>query len=67
MPGVVWAGTDDGNLQVSRDGGATFTEVGKNLPGLPREQPVLDLAHRRVALRRGHRVRRRSTAIAATI
>jgi photosystem II stability/assembly factor-like uncharacterized protein len=35
MPGVVWAGTDDGNLQVSRDGGHTFTEVGKNLPGLP--------------------------------
>jgi hypothetical protein len=31
----VWAGTDDGNLQVSRDGGATFAEVGKNLPGLP--------------------------------
>ena len=24
--GVVWAGTDDGNLQVSRDGGATFTK-----------------------------------------
>jgi photosystem II stability/assembly factor-like uncharacterized protein len=35
MPGVVWAGTDDGNVQVSRDGGLTFTEVGKNLPGLP--------------------------------
>src|SRR5262249_17818167 len=35
MPGVVWAGTDDGNLQVSRDGGVTFSEVGKNLPGLP--------------------------------
>ena len=35
MPGVVWAGTDDGNLQVSRDGGVTFAEVGKNLPGLP--------------------------------
>jgi photosystem II stability/assembly factor-like uncharacterized protein len=35
VPGVVWAGTDDGNLQVSRDGGQTFTEVGKNLPGLP--------------------------------
>jgi hypothetical protein len=32
---VVWAGTDDGNLQVSQDGGKTFTEVGKNLPGLP--------------------------------
>jgi hypothetical protein len=35
MPGIVWAGTDDGNLQVSRDGGLDFTEVGKNLPGLP--------------------------------
>jgi photosystem II stability/assembly factor-like uncharacterized protein len=35
MPGIVWAGTDDGNLQVSRDGGMTFTEVGKNLTGLP--------------------------------
>src|SRR5262249_19158496 len=29
MPGVVWAGTDDGNLQMSRDGGLTFTEVGR--------------------------------------
>jgi hypothetical protein len=35
LPGVVWAGTDDGLLQVSRDGGVTFTEVGKSLPGLP--------------------------------
>jgi hypothetical protein len=34
-PGVVWAGTDDGNLQVSADGGLTFTEVGKNISGLP--------------------------------
>jgi hypothetical protein len=37
LPGVVWAGTDDGNLQVSRDGGGTFTEVGKNLPGVPKD------------------------------
>jgi photosystem II stability/assembly factor-like uncharacterized protein len=35
LPGVVWAGTDDGNLQVSKDGGINFTEVGKNLQGLP--------------------------------
>ena len=34
MPGVVWVGTDDGNVQVSRDGGLTFTEVSRNLPGL---------------------------------
>jgi photosystem II stability/assembly factor-like uncharacterized protein len=33
--GVVWAGTDDGNLQVSRDNGATFTEVSRNITGLP--------------------------------
>ena len=35
MPGVVWVGTDDGHVQVTRDGGTTFTEVGKNMPGLP--------------------------------
>ncbi len=35
LPGVVWAGTDDGNLQVSTDGGVTFAEVAQNLPGLP--------------------------------
>ncbi|HEX4684916.1 MAG TPA: hypothetical protein VH277_19510, partial [Gemmatimonadaceae bacterium] len=35
MPGVVWAGTDDGNLQVSRDGGATFTDVSAHISGLP--------------------------------
>jgi photosystem II stability/assembly factor-like uncharacterized protein len=33
MPGVLWFGTDDGNINVSRDGGATWTEVSKNLPG----------------------------------
>ncbi len=33
VPGVLWAGTDDGNIQVSRDGGATWAEVSRNLPG----------------------------------
>jgi photosystem II stability/assembly factor-like uncharacterized protein len=37
MPGLVWVGTDDGLVQVSRDGGQTFTEVGKNIPGLPKD------------------------------
>ncbi len=32
---VIWVGTDDGNLQVTRDGGATWTNVAKNLPGVP--------------------------------
>ena len=35
VAGVVWAGTDDGNVQVSRDNGVTFTEVGKHINGLP--------------------------------
>jgi hypothetical protein len=33
-PSIIWAGTDDGNVQVTRDNMATFTEVGRNLPGL---------------------------------
>ena len=33
VPGLLWMGTDDGNLQVSRDGGASWTEVGENIPG----------------------------------
>ena len=34
-PSIIWAGTDDGNLQVTRDNMATFTNVSGNLPGLP--------------------------------
>ncbi|NNF33425.1 MAG: hypothetical protein HKN68_04920 [Saprospiraceae bacterium] len=33
--GVIWVGTDDGNLQVTRDGGANWTNVNTKLPGLP--------------------------------
>lgn len=40
LPGVYWAGTDDGNIQVSKDGGTTWTEVGKNIPGGPLEYYV---------------------------
>ncbi|MDJ0840452.1 MAG: glycosyl hydrolase [Acidobacteriota bacterium] len=32
---VIWAGTDDGNLQVTTDGGATWTNVVGNVPDLP--------------------------------
>jgi len=34
-PAVIWAGTDDGNLQVTRDGGKTWTNVVANVRGLP--------------------------------
>jgi photosystem II stability/assembly factor-like uncharacterized protein len=32
---IIWVGTDDGNIQVTRDGGKTWTNVSKNLPGVP--------------------------------
>ncbi len=32
---LIWAGTDDGNLQVTMDGGKHWTNVVKNIPGLP--------------------------------
>ncbi len=37
LPGVVWVGTNDGNLQVSRDGGVTWKNVVDNVPGVPKE------------------------------
>ncbi|MEZ5319835.1 MAG: hypothetical protein R2752_20705 [Vicinamibacterales bacterium] len=33
--GVIWVGTDDGNLHLSRDGGETFTNVFGNITGAP--------------------------------
>jgi photosystem II stability/assembly factor-like uncharacterized protein len=34
-PQVLWVGTDDGNLQVTKDGGKLWTNVVKNVPKLP--------------------------------
>jgi len=34
-PNVLWVGTDDGNVQLSRDGGKTWTNVVTNIKGLP--------------------------------
>ena len=31
---VIWLGTDDGHVQVTRDGGKHWTDVVKNIPGL---------------------------------
>jgi photosystem II stability/assembly factor-like uncharacterized protein len=32
---VLWAGTDDGNLQLSRNGGSSWENVVANVPGVP--------------------------------
>ncbi|MEJ2540691.1 MAG: hypothetical protein P8188_12095 [Gemmatimonadota bacterium] len=42
-PGVLWVGTDDGNVQLTRDGGATWTEVGRNVRGVPEGTWVPDV------------------------
>lgn len=34
-PNVIWVGTDDGNVQITRDGGRTWTNVAPNIRGAP--------------------------------
>ncbi len=33
---LIWVGTDDGNLQITRDGGKKWSNVVANVPGLPK-------------------------------
>jgi len=35
-PNLIWVGTDDGNVQLTRDGGQTWTNVAGNVPSLPK-------------------------------
>ncbi len=32
---IIWVGTDDGNLQLTTDGGKTWAKLNQNIPGLP--------------------------------
>jgi photosystem II stability/assembly factor-like uncharacterized protein len=36
--GVLWAGSDDGTVHVSRDGGRTWADVSDRIPGVPPER-----------------------------
>jgi len=36
VPGLIWAGTDDGNVQLTRDDGATWTNVRPAVPVVPK-------------------------------
>jgi hypothetical protein len=44
---VIWVGTDDGNVQVTRDGGKTWSNVFTNVPGLRPNAwiPTVDASH----------------------
>jgi len=46
-PNVVWVGTDDGNLQLTRDGGKTWTNVARGIKDLPPQAWVssIDAGH----------------------
>jgi photosystem II stability/assembly factor-like uncharacterized protein len=37
---LIWVGTDDGNLQLTRDGGKSWNNVVGNVPGLPKNSWV---------------------------
>ncbi len=41
---VLWVGTDDGNLQVTRDAGKTWKNVATRVPGLPKSTYVSRVA-----------------------
>lgn len=47
--GLYYAGSDDGQLSVSRDGGASWTNVTGKVPGLPRNTYVSEVAPSRFA------------------
>ncbi len=47
--GVIWAGTDDGRVQVTRDGGANWTSVEANIKGVPANTWVPEIKASRYA------------------
>jgi photosystem II stability/assembly factor-like uncharacterized protein len=43
VPGVLWAGTDDGNVWVTKNDGGTWTKVSSAIPGVPAKLWVSDV------------------------
>ncbi|MGH9482389.1 MAG: WD40/YVTN/BNR-like repeat-containing protein, partial [Terriglobales bacterium] len=41
--GLIWAGTNDGLVQLTRDGGKNWTNLTKNLPDLPRYATISNI------------------------
>jgi photosystem II stability/assembly factor-like uncharacterized protein len=59
--GLIWVGTDDGNVQLTRDGGATWTNLRDRIGGLPEGiwvpdvQPSKHVAGRAYVVAEDHR------------
>lgn len=47
-PGLLYAGTDDGNLQMTKDGGKSWTNITANVPGLPKGIWVSEIVPSRI-------------------
>jgi photosystem II stability/assembly factor-like uncharacterized protein len=47
--GVIWAGTNDGLVQITRDGGKTWTNLTANIPGMPEWGTVSNIEASRYA------------------
>lgn len=48
-PGLIWIGTDDGNLQVTFDGGLSWHNLTPRVPNLPPHSPVSHVEPSRVS------------------
>src|SRR5262245_1110110 len=49
VKGMIWVGTNDGQVQLTRNGGTTWTNLTKNLPDLPQWGSVRSIAPSRFA------------------
>jgi hypothetical protein len=49
QPGLVWVGTNDGLVQVTRDGGKSWTNVTAGIPGIPKYGSVRHIEPSRYA------------------
>lgn len=47
--GLLYAGTDDGNLQISRDGNRTWKNITANIPGIPKNTYISRIVPSRYA------------------
>ncbi len=41
--GIIWIGTDDGNVQLTQDGGSNWMDLTSNIPNMPKESWVAQI------------------------
>ena len=48
-PGLIWTGSNDGQVQLTRDGGTSWTNVTQNIPNLPKWGTIANIEPSRYA------------------